>query len=121
MSANNESIQTIEDFIYLWENQPDLFSAEDGVELEGLCPTWPNDYQEIADAIAGWIESRPAIYETLAAMPERESNWESELKLPGKGNSVPQPKPEEYKDQLLNALHRAFPPSPSQPSTPPSK
>jgi hypothetical protein len=121
MSANNESIKTIQDFIDLLQKQPDLFSAEDRVELEVLCPTWPNDYQEIADAIAIWSESRPAIYEQLVAMPERESNWESELKLPGKGNSVPQPKPEEYKGQLLNAIHRNFTPSPSQPSTPPSK
>lgn len=106
--------KTIQNFIALLENQPDLFSPEERADLLQLEATLPKDVKLLSNALATWCKSRPKISKEL--FPDAQS----QTRLPGKGTSVPQPKPEEYNEIVRNAIHSAFPPSPSQPSTPPA-
>ncbi len=66
--------ETILDFAYIAKNKPELFTAEDRDDLAELATTFPEDVEEISNAIALWCETRPHILDAIYALPLGESD-----------------------------------------------
>lgn len=93
-------VELSEAFIYLMEEQPELFTPEDREDLAKK--DWSDDADELGDQIYEWSSPRRNIY---SAVLEKLSGRDN-ARLPGDGKTAPQPKPEDYKPMLLNAIQR---------------
>ncbi|MEG4008241.1 hypothetical protein QUA41_28175 [Microcoleus sp. Pol11C1] len=62
--------QTILDFIYIAQNQPELFTAEDRTAFAKLVATLPEDVEEISNAIALWFDIHPHILDAFFALAD---------------------------------------------------
>ena len=92
--------------------QGDLFSKADRAELQQLIEPLPDDIEELADAIAVWLEhpDRSAIADTIDSQLANTST--SEDRLPGqKKGKVPTSTlfDRVNKKTLLNAIQRSKP------------
>jgi hypothetical protein len=104
------SVLVIEGLIGLVEEQPELFSAEDRADLEQQSATLPDNIDDMARSLVVWSKARPAIHTALKSLSSQ--TREGKARLPGDGTTAPKIKPEDYKQMLLNMMHRSF-------STPP--
>jgi len=95
--------QTILDFVYIAEKQPELFTAEDRADLNELVATLPEDVEEISNAIALWCETRPHILDAIFDLPI-ESDGD---RAPGGRNTPLTVK--ESKDALENIVRESIP------------
>ncbi|MEH2093490.1 MAG: CHAT domain-containing protein [Nostoc sp.] len=66
MSPYEENILT---FVYILQNQPELFTPEDRADILELLATLPDDVEEISNAIALWYETRPQILDAILNVP----------------------------------------------------
>jgi hypothetical protein len=96
-------------FITLIKDKPEL--VEDPNDLHSLAVGWTGDSDDLADRVAEYCQARPELYETIKSL----LNPGETTKLAGLGNPPPAPKPDDYKDTLLNTMHRVYgTPAPSQ-------
>lgn len=98
--------ETILDFIYIAQKQPQLFTDEDRADLEGLVETFPEDVEAISNAIAEWCETRPHILEAIFALPVEES---ASVRAAG-GRDTPLTG-KESRDAIENTVRESIPPS----------
>lgn len=108
--------ETILDFIYIAQNQPELFTAEDRIDLAKLVATFPEDVEEISNAIALWCEAHPHILDAIFALPVEES---ASLRAPG-GRDTPLTG-KESKDAIENTVRESIPPDEPPPPPAPKK
>lgn len=105
--------ETILDFVYIAQNQPELFTAEDRADFAQLVATLPEDVEEISNAIALWCETRPRILDAIFALPIEES---ASVRAAG-GRDTPLTG-KESKDAIENTVRESIPPEKSPPPTP---
>jgi hypothetical protein len=106
--------ETILDFIYIAQNQPELFTAEDRTDFAQLVATLPDDVEEISNAIALWCDTHPHILDAFFALPIEELD---SLRAAGGRNTPLTGK--EAKDAIENTVRESIPPEKSPP--PPKK
>jgi hypothetical protein len=106
--------ETILDFIYIAQNQPELFTAEDRTDFAQLVATLPDDVEEISNAIALWCDTHPHILNAIFALPIEELD---SLRAAGGRNTPLTGK--EAKDAIENTVRESIPPEKSPP--PPKK
>ncbi|MEG4008242.1 hypothetical protein QUA41_28170 [Microcoleus sp. Pol11C1] len=106
--------ETILDFIYIAQNQPELFTAEDRTDFAQLVATLPDDVEEISNAIALWCDTHPHILDAIFALPIEELD---SLRAAGGRNTPLTGK--EAKDAIENTVRESIPPEKSPP--PPKK
>jgi hypothetical protein len=103
------SIAILDAFIHLLEEKP--ATIDDHHDLYAQALQWSDDTDDLADRVAEYCQARPELYETIKSL----LNPGETTKLPGMGNSAPAPKPDDYKDTLLNTMNRVYgTPAPSQ-------
>ncbi len=105
--------ETILDFVYIVQNQPELFTAEDRADFAELIATLPEDVEEISNQIALWCETRPHILDAIFALPIGESD---SVRAAGGRNTPLTGK--ESKDAIENTVRESIPPEKSPPPTP---
>lgn len=98
-------------FIILIENNSELI--EDDRDLHFQVTQWSdNDLEELADRVAEYCQTRPQLYAALKSLL-----GQTEIRLPGKGTTVPPLQASDYKHTILNTMHRVFEtPTPSKKS-----
>ncbi len=101
--------ETILDFVYIAQNQPELFTAKDRADFAQLVATLPEDVEEISNAIALWCETRPHILDAIFALPVGESD--SVRAADGRDTLLTG---KETKDTLDNTVRVSIPPEKSQ-------
>ena len=106
--------ETILDFIYVAQKQPELFTVEDRADFAQLVANLPEDIEEISNAIALWCDTHPHILDAIFALPVEEAS----LRAAGGRNTPLTGK--EAKDALENTVRESIPPEKSPP-TPPKK
>src|SRR4028119_199327 len=106
--------ETILDFIYIAQNQPELFTAEDRTDFAKLLATLPEDVEEISNAIALWCDTHPHILDAIFALPIEELD---SVRAAGGRNTPLTGK--EAKDAIENTVRESVPPEKSPP--PPKK
>ena len=90
-------------FMAVIKNQPQLFSAADSKELQKIAADLPTNLEEIWGIISPWLETHPAIKAAFA------SKYVSSKTL-GAGGSKPKKDPVEaagdpaLRDQLINEI-----------------
>lgn len=94
-----------EAFIILIEEQPELFTPQDRKDLEQQAVNWSEDEEQLKNEISNWIKPRKHICDSTRKIYQKLPKQEG-LRLPGDGKSAPKIKPEDYKQTLLNAIHR---------------
>lgn len=119
MTNLNPYEQNIQDFKYLLQTQPELFTDSDRAEVTNLIRTLPENIEQISDAIATWCEAHSNVLDALLALPIGDSN------VRGPGNRPTQLDPKEAKEDLLDNLtrksqHSASSPKPSTNPSPPT-
>ncbi|WP_375466979.1 hypothetical protein [uncultured Nostoc sp.] len=107
--------QKIKAFAQLIQSQPSLFSEQQQAQLWELFPSLPNDANTIANAIAEWSQDYQDIWNALLPLIAQNSGniTRGPLKNPEPAN------PEDYKEQILNAMRESFPSHKEQLSPPP--
>lgn len=105
--------ETILDFVYIAQNQPELFTAEDRADFAQLVATLPEDVEVISNAIALWCETRPHILDAIFVLPVEES---ASVRAAG-GRDTPLTG-KESKDAIENTVRESIPPKKSPPPTP---
>lgn len=105
--------ETILDFVYIAQNQPELFTAEDRADFAQLVATLPEDVEEISNAIALWCETRPHILDAIFDLPIEES---ASVRAAG-GRDTPLTG-KESKDVIENTVRESIPPEKSPPPAP---
>jgi hypothetical protein len=105
--------ENILDFIYITQNQPELFTAEDRTDFAKLLATLPEDVEEISNAIAIWCDTHPHILDAIFALPVEEAS----LRAAGGRNTPLTGK--EAKDAIENTVRESSPPP--QPKSSPQK
>lgn len=105
--------ETILDFVYIAQNQPELFTAEDRADFAKLLATLPEDVEEISNAIALWCETRPHILDAIFDLPIEES---ASVRAAG-GRDTPLTG-KESKDAIENTVRESIPPEKSPPPAP---
>jgi translation elongation factor EF-Tu-like GTPase len=103
--------ETILDFVYIAQNQPELFTAEDRADFAELIATLPEDVEEISNAIALWCETRPHIQDAIFALPVEDSVRAAD------GRNTPLTG-KESKDAIENTVRESIPPEKSPPPAP---
>jgi hypothetical protein len=88
-------------FITLIEDKPEF--VEDPNDLHSLAVGWSGDSDDLADRVAQYCQARPELYKTIKLL----LNPSETTKLPGSGKAPPL-KPDDYKDTLLNTMHRVY-------------
>ncbi|NES17944.1 MAG: hypothetical protein F6K41_03235 [Symploca sp. SIO3E6] len=106
--------ETILDFVYIAEKQPELFTAKDRADLAQLVATLPEDVEEISNQIALWCESHPHILDAIFDLPVEES---ASLRAAGGRDTSLTGK--ESKDAIENTVRESIPPKNS--NSPPPK
>ncbi|WP_341731825.1 hypothetical protein [Microcoleus sp. EPA2] len=106
--------ETILDFIYVAQKQPELFTAEDRADFAQLVATLPDDLEEISNAIALWCDTRPHILDAIFDLPVEELD---SLRAAGGRNTPLTGK--EAKDAIENTVRESIPPP--QPKSSPQK
>jgi len=102
--------ETILDFVYIAQNQPELFTPEDRADFAELIATLPEDVEEISNAIALWCETRPHILDAIFDLPVEES---ASVRAAG-GRETPLTG-KESKDAIENTVRESIPPEKSPP------
>lgn len=105
--------ETILDFIYIAQNQPELFTVEDRADFAQLVATLPKDVEEISNAIALWCDTRPHILDAIFALPVEEL---ASLRAAGGRNTPLTGK--EAKDAIENTVRESITPEKSPPPPP---
>jgi hypothetical protein len=105
--------ETILDFIYIAQNRPELFTAEDRTDLAKLVATLPEDVEEISNAIALWCDTHPHILDAIFDLPVEELD---SLRAAGGRNTPLTGK--ESKDAIENTVRESIPPEKSPPPPP---
>lgn len=100
--------QHIEAFIHIIKQQPSVFSDENRIDLEQKIDKCPEeDVLSLFNAISAWCRKSPDIRKAWSET--RKSLFGS---TPGKGKaqheSIPKPKPEDYKKLLKNQMRESF-------------
>lgn len=101
----------LDSLIKVIEQQPELFSDETRQDLIEQSPTWSDEPKELNNSAGKWLRANPDI---RAAAMKNLSSKEQERRLFGKTSlstsdiQTPEIKPEDYKEVLLNAIHRNF-------------
>jgi hypothetical protein len=107
--------ETILDFIYITQTQPELFTTEDRTDFAKLVATLPEDIEKISNAIALWCDTHPHILDAIFDLPIEELD---SLRAAGGRNTPLTGK--EAKDAIENTVRESIPPEKSPP-TPPKK
>ncbi|NEQ64353.1 MAG: hypothetical protein F6K21_02420 [Symploca sp. SIO2D2] len=105
--------ETILDFDHIAKKQPELFTAEDRADFAQLEATFPEDVEEISNAIALWCESHPHIKGAIFDLPVEES---ASVRAGG-GRDTPMTG-KEAKETTENIVRESIPPT-NQNSPPP--
>ncbi|WP_226585663.1 hypothetical protein [Microseira wollei] len=105
--------ETILDFIYIAQKQPELFTAEDRADFAKLVATLPKDVEAISNAIALWCDTRPHILDAIFALPVEE--LASVRAAGGRGTPLTG---KEAKDAIENTVRESIPPEKSPPPLP---
>ena len=105
--------ETILDFIYIAQTQPELFTAEDRTDVAKLVATLPEDIEKISNEIAIWCDTHPHILDAIFALPVEEAS----LRAAGGRNTPLTGK--EAKDAIENTVRESSPPP--QPKSSPQK
>ncbi|NER28150.1 MAG: CHAT domain-containing protein [Symploca sp. SIO1C4] len=103
--------ETILDFVYIAQNKPELFTAEDRADFAQLVATLPEDVEVISNAIAFWCQTRPHILDAIFALPVGESD---SVRAAGGRNTPMTGK--EAKEAIENTVRESIPPEKSQTS-----
>ena len=106
--------ETILDFIYVAQKQPELFTTEDRADFAQLVATLPDDLEEISNEIALWCEAHPHILNAIFDLPVEELD---SLRAAGGRNTPLTGK--EAKDAIENTVRESSPPP--QPKSSPQK
>ena len=96
--------ETLNIFVHLLENYPELFTATDKLELEKLLADQPNEEKAIANTISAWLENHPDIDDAIA---EFESGSRSSK---GPGIKKANPNISNYqvdKKSIINAVQKS--------------
>ena len=105
--------ETILDFIYIAQKQPELFTPEDRTDFAQLVATLPEDVEEVSNAIALWCETRPHILDAIFELPVEES---ASVRAAG-GRDTPMTG-KESKGAIDNTVRESIPPKKSSPPKP---
>jgi hypothetical protein len=103
--------QKIKAFAQLIKSQPSLFSEQQQAQLWELFPSLPNNANKIAKEIAEWSQNHQDIWNAL--LPLIAQNSDNITRGPIE-NSEPL-NPNDYKEQIVNAMRVSFPPPKQQP------
>jgi hypothetical protein len=95
------------------QNQPELFTAEDRIDLAKLVATLPEDIEEISNEIALWCDTHPHILDAIFDLPVEELD---SLRAAGGRNTPLTGK--ESKDAIENTVRESIPPEKSPPPPP---
>ncbi|NEQ84159.1 MAG: hypothetical protein F6K26_29470 [Moorea sp. SIO2I5] len=105
MTLTNE--QYIKGFIHLIKDQPSIFLEESRVDLKEQIDTFPEDVASLLDTIYYWCTKYPDISQALS--DKLDSMFDSPPgQQKGPAESIPKPKPEDYKELLKNQMRESF-------------
>lgn len=96
-----------EAFISVINEQPELFSPEDKKDLLEQSSTWSADLDELGNKIYEWASVRENIYDAILEFLVSSEDSRERYHLPG-NKQTSKIKSENYKQELLDAIHKNF-------------
>ncbi|MEM7590141.1 MAG: DUF1822 family protein [Cyanobacteria bacterium P01_A01_bin.83] len=96
-----------EAFISIINEQPELFSPEDKKDLLGKSSTWSKDLDKLGNKIYEWVSVRENIYDAMLDFLVSSEDARERYHLPG-NKQTSKIKSENYKQELLDAIHKNF-------------
>jgi hypothetical protein len=96
------STAILDAFINLLEEKP--AAIDDHHDLYAQALEWSGDIDDLADRVTEYCQAHPKLYEAVKSL----LNPIERTKLGGTGNPPPPPNPDDYKNILLNTIHRVY-------------